>query len=67
MATNGSSQSGARQARAGLGFRTSHPVRNNALGQAHSPAVELVHQVSDWGSGVAIKMGRRQGATKEHI
>jgi AcrR family transcriptional regulator len=28
---------------------------------------ELVHQVSDWGSGVAIKMGRRQGATKEHI
>jgi hypothetical protein len=27
----------------------------------------LVHQVSDWGSGVAIKMGRRQGATKEHI
>ena len=22
---------------------------------------ELVHQVSDWGSGVAIKMGRRQG------
>ena len=29
--------------------------------------IELVHQVSDWGSGVAIKMGRRQGATKEHI
>jgi len=28
---------------------------------------ELVHQVSDWGSGVAIKMGHRQGATKEHI
>ena len=28
---------------------------------------KLVHQVSDWGSGVAIKMGRRQGATKEHI
>jgi hypothetical protein len=27
----------------------------------------LVHQVSDWCSGVAIKMGRRQGATKEHI
>jgi hypothetical protein len=26
-----------------------------------------VHQVSDWCSGVAIKMGRRQGATKEHI
>jgi hypothetical protein len=26
-----------------------------------------VHQVSDWGSGVAIKMGRRQGATNEHI
>ena len=32
-----------------------------------------VHQVSDWGSGVAIKMGRRQGgasrtgAKKEHI
>jgi hypothetical protein len=31
-----------------------------------SPQI-LVHQVSDWGSGVAIKMGRRQGATKEHI
>ena len=28
---------------------------------------ELVHQVSDWCSGAAIKMGRRQGATKEHI
>jgi DNA-binding transcriptional LysR family regulator len=27
----------------------------------------LVHQVRDWFSGVAIKMGRRQGATKEHI
>src|SRR5260370_12960966 len=27
----------------------------------------LVHQVRDWYSGVAIKMGRRQGATKEHI
>jgi hypothetical protein len=27
----------------------------------------LVHQVSGWLSGVAIKMGRRQGATKEHI
>ena len=33
----------------------------------------LVHQVSDWGSGVAIKMGRRQGGPsrtgdrKEHI
>jgi hypothetical protein len=27
----------------------------------------LVHQVSDWYSGVAMKMGRRQGATKEHI
>jgi hypothetical protein len=32
-----------------------------------------VHQVSDWGSGVAIKMGRRQGGAsrtgtkKEHI
>ena len=31
------------------------------------PLSLLVHQVSDWGSGVAIKMGRRQGATKEHI
>ncbi len=29
--------------------------------------VVLVHQVSDWCSGVAIKMGRRQGARKEHI
>jgi hypothetical protein len=28
---------------------------------------DLVHQVSDWYSGVAIKMGRRQGATKEHF
>ena len=27
----------------------------------------LVHQVSDWCSDVANKMGRRQGATKEHI
>jgi hypothetical protein len=33
----------------------------------------FVHQVSDWGSGVAIKMGRRQGGAsrtgtkKEHI
>ena len=31
------------------------------------PDKVLVHQVSDWCSGVAIKMGRRQGATKEHI
>ena len=37
------------------------------------PARYLVHQVSDWGSGVAIKMGRRQGdpsrtgGRKEHI
>jgi hypothetical protein len=28
---------------------------------------ELVHQVRGWYSGVAIKMGRRQGATREHI
>ena len=28
---------------------------------------KLVHQVRDWFSGVAIKMGRRQDATKEHI
>jgi len=28
---------------------------------------ELVHQVRDWYSGVAIKMGRRQGATRKHI
>jgi hypothetical protein len=27
----------------------------------------LVHQVRDWYSGVAIKIGRRQGVTKEHI
>ena len=27
----------------------------------------LVHQVRDWFSGVAIKMSRRQGATKEHV
>jgi hypothetical protein len=27
----------------------------------------LVHQVRGWYSGVAIKMGRRQGATREHI
>jgi hypothetical protein len=42
-----------------------------ALGSAQSKTrlckAHLVHQVSDWGSGVAIKMGRRQGATKEHI
>jgi hypothetical protein len=29
--------------------------------------VPLVHQVRGWYSGVAIKMGRRQGATREHI
>jgi hypothetical protein len=29
-------------------------------------ASDLVHQVSDWCSGVAIKMGR-PGATREHI
>jgi hypothetical protein len=29
--------------------------------------VDLVHQVRGWYSGVAIKMGRRQGATREHI
>jgi len=29
--------------------------------------MSLVHQVRDWYSGVAIKMGRRQGATREHI
>jgi hypothetical protein len=26
-----------------------------------------VHHFRDWYSSVAIKMGRRQGATKEHI
>jgi hypothetical protein len=29
--------------------------------------IGLVHRFRDWYSGVAIKMGRRQGATKEHI
>jgi hypothetical protein len=33
----------------------------------HSLLKKLVHQVRDWYSSVAIKMGRRQGATKEHI
>jgi hypothetical protein len=33
---------GARQARAGLGFRIpAIREKNNALGQAHSPAIEL--------------------------
>src|ERR1700719_4291792 len=45
------------------------PVRNllylGITGRGLVPAP--VHQVSDWCSGVAIKMGRRQGATKEHI
>jgi 2-methylcitrate dehydratase PrpD len=40
-----------------------HPVN----GTDFLNALVLVHQVSDWCSGVAIKMGRRQGATKEHI
>ena len=37
------------------------------LKDMYSLAMTLVHQVRDWFSGVAIKMGRRQGATKEHI
>jgi len=38
-----------------------------AEAQAANAGAKLVHQVRDWFSGVAIKMGRRQGATKEHI
>jgi hypothetical protein len=44
--------------------RSSRPDGGTPFLQLHHA---LVHQVSDWGSGVAIKMGRRQGATKEHI
>jgi hypothetical protein len=33
----------------------------------HGGRPSPVHQVRDWYSGVAIKTGRRQGATKEHI
>jgi nitrate/nitrite-specific signal transduction histidine kinase len=41
---------------------------HDALAQSFSAiSMQVVHQVSDWCSGVAIKMGRRQGATKEHI
>jgi hypothetical protein len=29
--------------------------------------IVLVHHFRDWYSSVAIKMGRQQGATKEHI
>jgi hypothetical protein len=42
-------------------------VRGASAQPIHLSTDALVHQVSDWGSGVAIKMGRRQGATKEHI
>jgi hypothetical protein len=54
--------------------RASHTRRDRSGGEkagrlraATDSSWGLVHQVSDWGSGVAIKMGRRQGATKEHI
>jgi hypothetical protein len=40
---------------------------DTATGTVFPIGSKLVHQVSDWGSGVAIKMGRRQRATKEHI
>jgi DNA-binding NarL/FixJ family response regulator len=36
-------------------------------GHVKSILEKLVHQVRGWYSGVAIKMGRRQGATREHI
>jgi hypothetical protein len=42
----------------------SRGARNGSVRENDKP---VVHQVSDWCSGVAIKMGRRQGATKEHI
>jgi hypothetical protein len=41
VATNGSSQSGARLARAGLAFALPPPGNKQRAGQAHSPAIEL--------------------------
>ena len=41
--------------------------QHDAVKSPSAFATQLVHQVRDWFSGVAIKMGRRQGATKEHI
>jgi hypothetical protein len=37
-------------------------VSVNGEMQSLPEAPTLVHQVSDWGSGVAIKMGRRSGS-----
>jgi hypothetical protein len=37
------------------------------IDSAASKITVLVHHFRDWYSSVAIKMGRRQGATKEHI
>jgi hypothetical protein len=47
--------------------------RGDSATQKFAEPIDLVRQVSDWGSGVAIKMARRQGGasrtgtTKEHI
>ena len=57
-------------------FLKRHNVRLDDSGHESSfgpSGTHLVHQVSDWGSGVAIEMGRRQGGPsrtggrKEHI
>jgi hypothetical protein len=48
-------------------------ARNPKAVMVAAPKKQRVHQVSDWCSGVAIKMGRRQGGPsgtgdrKEHI
>jgi hypothetical protein len=44
-----------------------HTYANQTVPLRDTSQQALVHQVSDWYSGVAIKMGRRQGVTKEHI
>jgi 2-hydroxy-3-keto-5-methylthiopentenyl-1-phosphate phosphatase len=54
-------------------IRTTEAHASDILRARAAPVVslrqrhELVHQVRGWYSGVAIKMGRRQGATREHI
>jgi hypothetical protein len=58
--------------KAGTGTVAGKTLRTDVLFHKNYSA-ELVHQVSDWCSGVAIKMGRRQGGPsrtgpkKEHI
>jgi hypothetical protein len=51
----------------GIGKRVAGIVRDYVRAESVAAKRVLVHQVRDWYSSVAIKMGRRQGATKEHI